>query len=158
MKKLNKQFPSLVAISAVLLLFLFSSSVLAQTTVVKTNSITEVTVNKYALKNLLASIKSDNPGVKRSAIYLTGKYRIAEAENTLMEQLKYEKDPGMRILIALVLYEMGSEKGLLEIKKLSETDKNQRVRNIAAQLYNEYFINDPQSLVTDPKSLITFSE
>ncbi len=80
--------------------------------------------------------------VKRSSIYFAGKYRIAETENVLIEQLKVEKDPSTRILIALVLYEMGSEEGLLEVKNLSSADNNQRVRRMAAQIYNEYLIND----------------
>ena len=148
MKKLNKHFSSLAAVTAALLVLIFAGSVYSQTEIVKTNSINEVTGNKYALKNLLASIQSENPGVKRSAIYLTGKYRIAEAENTLMEQLKIEKDPNTRILIALVLYEMGSDEGLSEVKKLSETDISRKVRNMAAHLFEEYFVNDPKSFAT----------
>ena len=138
----------MVVVSAALLVMLFSSAVYAQTTTISMNSISELTSNKHALKNLLASIKSENSGVKRSAIYLTGKYRIAEAENTLLEQLKIEKDPSTRILIALVLYEMGSESGLAEVKKLSEKDDNRRVRSMATQLYREYLINDTQSAVS----------
>ncbi len=145
MKKFKRQLSAMVVVSAALLFLLFSSAVYSQTVTVSMNSISELSTNKYALENLLASIKSDNPGVKRSAIYLAGKYRIAEAENTLLAQLKVEKDPSTRILIALVLYEMGSEKGLLEVKKLSQTDGNIKVRRMAAQLYNEYLINDSQS-------------
>jgi len=40
-------------------------------------SIKDLSTNKYALQNLLAGIKSDNEGVKRSCIYFAGKYRIA---------------------------------------------------------------------------------
>lgn len=139
MKKLNRQSLSLLAASAALLVLLLSSSVFAQV-----NSITELTTSKHALENLIAGIKSDNLGVKRSSIYFAGKYRIAETENVLIEQLKVEKDPSTRILIALVLYEMGSEEGLLEVKKLSSADNNVRVRRMATQIYNEYLINDAE--------------
>jgi len=91
-------------LTAVLLALVLTGSVYAQK-----NSINDLTSNKYALQNLVAGIQSDNTGVKRSAIYFAGKYRVAEAEDALIAQLKEEEDPSTRILIALVLYEMGSE-------------------------------------------------
>lgn len=111
------------------------------------NSIKDVTPNKHALENLVAGIHAENLGVKRSAIYFAGKYRIAETESVLIAQLKEEKDPSTRILIALVLYEMGSEKGLLEVKKLSLNDEDSKVRRMTFQIYNEYLVNDGVSTV-----------
>jgi HEAT repeat protein len=108
------------------------------------NSINEITNNEYALKNLVAGIQSDNTGVKRSSIYFAGKYRIAEAEDSLINQLNEEEDAGTRILIALVLYEMGSEEGLLEVQKLSLDDEDAKVRRMATQIFNEYLVNDSQ--------------
>ena len=111
------------------------------------NSIKDVTANEYALQNLVAGIQSDNTGVKRSAIYFAGKYRIAEAEESLIAQLKEENDPSTRILIALVLYEMGSEEGLREVQNLSLNDEDAKVRRMATQIYNEYLVNDGASTV-----------
>ena len=108
----------------------------------QTNSIKEITNNKYALDNLLDGIKSDNDGVKRSSIYFVGKYRITEAEEVLIEQLKEEQNPSNRILIAFVLYELGSEEGLLAVKKLADNDDNQKVRRMSTHIYNEYLTND----------------
>jgi HEAT repeat protein len=105
----------------------------------QTNSIKDITNNKYALKNLLENIKSVNDGVKRSAIYFVGYYRIAEAEEALIEQLKKEQNPSNRILIALVLYKLGSEDGLLAVKKLASNDDNQKVRRMSTHICNEYF-------------------
>ena len=124
-------------LTAVLLAAVLTGSVYAQK-----NSIKDVTSNKHALENLVAGIHSDNTGVKRSAVYFAGKYRIAETEEALIAQLKEENDPSTRILIALVLYEMGSEEGLLEVKDLSLKDKDAKVRRMAAQIYNDYLIND----------------
>jgi HEAT repeat protein len=103
----------------------------------QTNSIKEITNNKYALQNLLENIKSDNDGVKRSSIYFVGYYRIAEAEEALIEQLKLEQNPSNRILIALVLYELGSEDGLLAVKELASNDRNHKVRRISTHISNE---------------------
>lgn len=124
-------------LTAVLLIAVLMGNGVAQK-----NSIKDVTPNKHALENLVAGIHSDNTGVKRSSIYFAGKYRIAEAEDALINQLKEEKDPSTRILIALVLYEMGSEEGLSKVKDLSENDDNARVRRMTFQIYNEYLVND----------------
>jgi len=111
-------------------------------------SISSITTNKYALKNLTAGIKSDNEGVKRSSIYFAGKYKIAEAEPALIEQLGKEKNPSTRILIALVLFEMGSVDGLLEVRKLSKEDIDPKARHMSTYIYNEYLINDPDKSVS----------
>jgi len=129
-------------LTAVLLAALLLGSVYAQK-----NSIKDVTPNKYALQNLVAGIQSDNTGVKRSSIYFAGKYRIAETESALIAQLKEEKDPSTRILIALVLYEMGSEEGLSEVKELSQNDEDAKVRRMATQIFSEYLINDAAKTV-----------
>ena len=127
-------------LTAVLLAALLIGSGFAQK-----NSINDVTPNKHALENLAAGIHSENDGVRRSAIYLAGYYRITEAEDALIDQLKSEKNASTRILISLVLYELGSEEGLLEVKDLSLNDEDAKVRRMATQIYNEYLVNDSGS-------------
>jgi len=111
----------------------------------QSNSIKDITAHKYALDNLIAGIHSENDGVRRNSIYFAGYYKIVETEDALIAQLKDENDPSTRILIALVLYELGSEEGLLEVKDISLNDKNAKVRRMAAQIYNEYLVNDSGS-------------
>ena len=113
----------------------------------QSNSIKDITAHKYALENLIAGIHSENDGVRRNSIYFAGYYKIVETEEALIAQLKEEKDPSTRILIALVLYEIGSEEGLLEVKDLSLNDENAKVRRMATQIYNEYLVNDAASTV-----------
>ncbi len=50
-------------------------------------------------------------------------------------------------MIALVLYEMGSEEGLFEVQDLSLNDEDAKVRRMATQIYNEYLVNDGASTV-----------
>lgn len=111
----------------------------------QSNSIKDITAHKYALENLIAGIHSENDGVRRNSIYFAGYYKIVETEDALIDQLKSEKDPSTRILIALVLYELGSEEGLLEVKDLSLNDENAKVRRMATKIYNEYLVNDAGS-------------
>jgi HEAT repeat protein len=112
------------------------------------NSIKDITAHKYALDNLIAGIHSENDGVRRNSIYFAGYYKIIEAEDALITQLQKEKDPSTRILIALVLYELGSEEGLLKVKNLSQNDENAKVRRMATQIYNEYLVNDSKGSLT----------
>jgi HEAT repeat protein len=102
------------------------------------NSLTGFTKNKYALENLLMGIHSDNEGVRKSAIYFAGKYKVEEAAQALIEQLNNEENASIKVLIALALFEMESKEGLDAVKKLSKNDDNLRVRNMATFIYNEY--------------------
>ena len=123
------------------------AAVLSSSGYTQSNSIKDITAHKYALENLIAGIHSENDGVRRNSIYFAGYYKIVEAEDALIAQLKMEKDPSTRILIALVLYELGSEEGLLEVKDLSLNDENAKIRRMATQIYNEYLVNDTVSTV-----------
>jgi hypothetical protein len=111
------------------------------------NSSIDLTAHKYAMQNLVAGIHSDNDGVRRSSIYLAGYYRITETEDALIDQLAVEKNASTKILISLVLFELGSEKGMQEVKNISEIDGDAKVRRMATQIYNEYLINNSQSTV-----------
>ncbi len=124
-------------LTAVLFAAVLIGSGFAQST-----SIKDITTHKYALENLIAGIHSENDGVRRNSIYFAGYYKIVETEDALIAQLKKESDSSTRILIALVLYELGSEEGLLEVKDLSVKDKDAKVRRMATQIYNEYLVND----------------
>ena len=133
MKGQNSAKDKIFTIVLIIAMMLTASSMLAQN-----NSIKNVTDHKYALDNLLAGIKSDNEGVRRSSIYYAGKYKIAEAEQALIEQLRIEPNPGTRTLIAFVLYELGSEEGLGEVKKLAFGDVDPQVRRMSSHLIHEY--------------------
>jgi HEAT repeat protein len=139
--QINKQ--RTVKIVLLIAVFFLSTAAMAQK-----QSISDVTTNEYALKNLITGIQSENNGLKRSSIYFAGKYRIAEVENVLIQQLEKEEDASTRILITLVLYEIGSEEGLLMVQQLAENDDNERVRRMATHIYNEHLINDVNSSVT----------
>lgn len=86
------------------------------------------------LENLKAGIQSDITGLKKSCIYYIGYYQMKEAEGFLVNQLKEEKDPEIRMLMAFSLFEVGSEKGYEAIGTLAEYDKNENVRIACRQM------------------------
>jgi HEAT repeat protein len=134
MKSRNSIKNKIFSIVLALVMILPASFVLAQN-----NSIKDITAHKYALDNLLAGIKSENEGVRRSSIYFAGKYKIAETEQALIDRLKNEPNPATRSLIAFVLYELGSEEGFAEVKKLALNDIDPNVRRMSIHLIREYF-------------------
>lgn len=104
----------------------------------QTSKLSDLTGNKYALRNLETGIQSENRSVRKSAIYLAGKYKIAEAANILIAQLKEEPESEIRILIGLTLYQINSEEGMKEIQKLISSDENARVRRMSYAIYQSY--------------------
>lgn len=95
-----------------------------------------ITVN--SLETLKQGIKSDNPGLRRSSIYMAGLYKIDEAVETLTEQLDKEKNPGIRVLIALSLYNIGNQNGMDAVKDLSVNDSDKEVKRMSTVLYREF--------------------
>ncbi len=129
------------ALTALILAVLLTSSL----TVTRAQE-KEITAKyKYAVENLNKGIQSDNEGLKRSSIYYAGKYKITGAVGTLITQLKKETNPSNRILIALVLYKIGTPEGIKAVKSLYTKDDDQKVRRMAYEIYNAYMINTEQT-------------
>jgi hypothetical protein len=104
--------------------------------------IEEITTNKYALDNLIAGIKSENCGVKQSAIYFAAKYRIKDVQDVLLDELRNENEPCTRVLIALVLYELGNADGLLLERDMEIVDEDKNARRMAIDIYYRFLNND----------------
>jgi HEAT repeat protein len=112
-------------------------AVLMLSSMIKAQSATE-SISESAVKNLVSGINSDNEGLYRSSIYLAGKYRVGEAVDALVSKMETEKDPGIRVLIALSLYEIRDASGLEAVRKQSLSDSSENVRNISALIYSEF--------------------
>jgi len=112
-------------------------AVLMLSSMIKAQSATE-SISESAVKNLVSGINSDNEGLYRSSIYLAGKYRVGEAVDALVTKMETEKDPGIRVLIALSLYEIRDASGLEAVRKQSLSDSSENVRNMSALIYSEF--------------------
>jgi HEAT repeat protein len=95
----------------------------------------ELNKNNYA--SLCQGIKSENTGLKRSAVYMAGKYSIAEATDVLIEVLKTEKDPSTKVLIALSLYKIGTEKALEAVEYLAKNDTDKEVKRMSLAILQQ---------------------
>lgn len=96
-------------------------------------------VKPNAIANLIAGIKSENEGVRKSATYFAGKYEIDQAVSPLIEQLKVEKNPSLRLLIALALYKIGNDKGLDAIYENALLENDPHVKKMCYAIVEEYY-------------------
>lgn len=129
-----------------LVFFISAQNILAQG-----NKTVLVKVSKDAIGNLKSAIKSENPGLRKSGIYLAGKHSISDVSETLLEQLKVESDPNLRILIIRVLYIIDDEKYVDDIAYIALNDENLRVRKMASAIYAVMQINNSQNFVVRNK-------
>jgi len=121
---------------------IFISLVLSREVNAQNISIYELTHHRYALENLKVALSSDNCGIKRSALYIIGKLKIAEGENLIEEMIYDEKDPCNKVLAALVLMELNREKGINELKKLVKSGLTEETKRTAFITYYQQLIND----------------
>ena len=132
---MKKNFTKTVRTSSaglILMMLLFTVTLNAQ------NNLKDLTQNAYAKENLLKALNSDNDGVRKSAIYMVGSYKLAEFANVLVDRLEKENNESIRLLIAYALFETMDAEGLNAVKELANKDKSQKVRNISSLIYQEY--------------------
>lgn len=134
-----------------LLIVLFCLVLIINGAIAQNVPVSELTGNKYALQNLKLALSSDNCSVKRNAIYLIGKYKIAEGEYMLEKMLRTEKDPCSKILITLVLLELNETKGLIALRELAKINLSKEAKRLAVFTFNEYLINDLEFKEEDQK-------
>lgn len=115
-------------------LFVMGSLANAQT--VK-NEIGEVKFDN-AVANFLVALKSDNDGLRRSAIYMLGQFEAKEAVLPMMKILRGCKDPGSRVAAAWALSKIGSSVGTYAVKQAVRFDESPKVQAHAAWYYNLY--------------------
>ncbi len=105
-----------------------------------------VSISENSLGDLRSAIKSENYGLRKSGIYLAGKHSVSQVSQTLLEQLKVEENPNLRILIIRVLYIIDDTKFADAISNIALHDENSRVRNMASSIYSVIKINGFQNI------------
>ncbi len=129
------QYNNYIRYSATLLLvffaILFATNINAQE--IKSNS---HSFSKNDIGNLNNGIKSENPGLRRSAIYFAGKYLLKESSENLLDQLEIEDDKCIRILIVKVLYLIGNDEFMDDIYMVAKNDEDVKVRKFASSVYS----------------------
>jgi HEAT repeat protein len=87
-------------------------------------------------KNLVAGVETDNLGLKVSSAYYLGERRSDRAIIPLMSILHTDKSEEARIIAALSLYKIGSERGIYAVKRAAEYDESESVRRLCKIFYD----------------------
>jgi len=88
--------------------------------------------------NLITGIKSENLGLRKSTIYLTGLYSVSEAVPALIDQLRKEENAEVKVLTALVLLRLEDPRGMEAIENLYKYDDNVRVKRMSKAIIDEF--------------------
>ena len=90
------------------------------------------------VENLKRSLEFENEGVRKSAIYLAGFYRVEAAVIPLMKILHEDPNPCLRLLAARSMYLIGDGRGIYAIYGAARFDEDFNVRKICCHLYREF--------------------
>ena len=110
-----------------------------------------VSLDEDTIGNLKNAITSDNPGLRKSGIYLAGKHAVKEVSETLVEQLDKENDPELKILILRVLFIIDENNNMDEIYRIAVSEENKRVKDMASALYSAIQINNSEKIAESSK-------
>lgn len=121
---------------------LFAAFMLSFLTPAQTAREMQIAHSKSAIDNLMTALRSDNIGVKRSAIYFAGKYQVREALPVLCTIARAESDCSIKILAGLSIYSIGSVQGIDELRRCVSVEKNDRVKRMFAEICAQYSNSD----------------
>jgi hypothetical protein len=134
------------AVSTKLLLTAFAVLLFSLNGFLKANTVSpDYNISKASIANLKMGIKLNNEGVRKCCIYFAGKYKISELTDDLIEQFNNEKNPKIRVLIALSLYQIEDGGSMEFLKNISQIDNDPRVRKMCMAIYDEYSKNKATS-------------
>lgn len=102
----------------------------------------KVELKPNELGNLISGLNSENEGLRKNCTYLAGKYRIQEATDHLIANLKKDIDADTKILTVLVLYRIGDEKGIKAVEDLYKNAENKKVEKFAKLICEQYYYLD----------------
>ena len=81
-----------------------------------------------AKQNLIMALNSDNAGLKRSAVYFAGYYKVYEAVESLADLLNSTSaDVSAKTLAAYALHQIGDEECLDALKEAANNNSDKRL-------------------------------
>lgn len=104
-------------------------------------------IKENSVKSIIMGIRSDIPGIKKQCIYYAGMFKISDAADDLIAQLKVEKDSRTRALIGFALFKIGNENGMKAIYKASQVETNKFALHMFNSLIYQYCLDKNSVLV-----------
>ena len=101
--------------------------------------------------NLLVGLETDNLGLKVSAAYFLGEMKSERAVIPLMKMLKGNTTEEEKLIAALSLAKIKSEKGMFAVKQRIKYDDSKRVQRLCDIFYKNYlFENIEGNVIVEP--------
>lgn len=122
---------------AVILVLLFSSLTLAS----EKDKTKRLTYDKIET-NLLTGLKSDNFGLRVSSAFMLGEIRSEKAVPHLTRMLRNSGDERARIVAAISLIKIGSERSTYVVKQGIQFNDSEKVRKMCNHLYHAHLRGD----------------
>ncbi len=97
--------------------------------------------------NLLAGLNSNNFGLTVSSAYYLGEFGSVRSTIPLMKLLHSGTKAEERIVAALSLTKLKSERGIFAVKRAAKFDPSERVRKMCKNFYT-YYINQKEGEVS----------
>ena len=132
----------------ILLVLTFSITSLASST---------ITEEKYTQieDNLLVGINSENLGLQVSCAYFLGEMKSDRAIIPLLRMLKSGDTEEQRIIAALSLAKIKSERGLFAIKQRIKFDDSERVQRLCEIFYTNHIVNELEgNIIVEPFKVV----
>ena len=92
-------------------------------------------------KNLLVGLNSDNEGLKFSCAYYLGEIQSSRAVIPLLKLFHTGKTDEMKIIAALSLCKINSERGVFAVKRAIKFADSERVQRTCQLFYNSHMMN-----------------
>ena len=92
-------------------------------------------VSDESISTLLMGVESDNFGLKTSSAFMLGELHASQAVIPLMRMLHSSDKEEARIMAALSLSKIDSQKGMYAVKQAAKFDESERVRRICFSIY-----------------------
>jgi len=117
--------------------------VLAVVFTVSTFAGNDITEKKYKQieDNLLKGIQTENLGLQISCAYFLGEMKSERAIIPLLRMLKSGETEEERIIAALSLSKINSERGMFAIKQKIKFDDSERVQRLCELFYSKHIEN-----------------
>ncbi len=101
--------------------------------------------------NLLVGLQTDNLGLKVSAAYFLGEMKSERAVIPLMKILKGNTTEEEKLIAALSLCKIKSERGMFAVKQRIKFDDSERVKRLCDIFYKNYlFENIEGKVIVEP--------
>lgn len=117
-----------------LVCFSFTFTILAQDSL----NAQKVSTYENIEKNLLVGLASENEGLKFSCAYFLGEMKSSKAVIPLLRLFHNGESDEMKIIAALSLIKLNSERGVFAVKRGITFADSERVQRLCNIFYNQY--------------------